>query len=171
MSPPGRTTRASSARARAGAGRCSSTSHETAASALADMGVALRVFLLVSPPFIADAEQDEWLARSIDTALACGASVVSLIPTRHGNGAMDALMTTGAFTPPRLADLERSIVLALDRARPPATRVFADLWDLDRFATCHHCLEARRERLRSINLEQRVLPDVSCAHCDGGAGA
>jgi radical SAM enzyme (TIGR01210 family) len=141
-----------------------------AASALADMGIALRVFLLVSPPFVAGGEQDAWLVDSVDTAFACGASVVSIIPTRHGNGAMDALWSTGDFTPPHLADLERSIVLALDRPRPPAARVFADLWDLDRFATCSACLNDRRERLRAINLEQRVRPAVSCVHCDGVAG-
>jgi radical SAM enzyme (TIGR01210 family) len=140
-----------------------------AASALAEMGVALRVFLLVSPPFVADEEQDAWLVDSVDTAFACGASVVSIIPTRHGNGAMDALRSTGAFTPPHLADLERSIALALDRPRHPAARVFADLWDLDRFATCPACLYDRRERLRAINLEQRVRPPVSCVHCGGDA--
>lgn len=140
-----------------------------AASALAEMHIALRVFLLVSPPFIADAEQDEWLVRSVDTALACGAAVVSLIPTRHGNGAMDGLMADGAFRPPRLVDLERSAALALGRPRPADARVFADLWDLDRFATCDGCLEARRGRLRTVNLEQLVPPAVSCAHCDGGA--
>ena len=40
-----------------------------AADRLESLGVALRVFLLVSPPFVPDAEQDEWLLRSIDVAL------------------------------------------------------------------------------------------------------
>jgi radical SAM enzyme (TIGR01210 family) len=139
-----------------------------AASTLADMGVALRVFLLVSPPFVATNEQDEWLVRSVDTAFACGASVVSLIPMRHGNGAMDALMAAGDFARPHLADLERSLVLALGRVRPSTARVFADLWDLDRFATCPACLDNRRARLRDMNLEQRARPAIACAHCDGG---
>lgn len=136
-----------------------------AASTLAGMGVALRVFLLVAPPFIAPAEQDEWLMRSIDTALACGAAAVSLIPTRHGNGAMDQLASDGEFDPPHLRDLERALALALSRPRPAGARVFADIWDLDRFASCPHCLSDRRNRLRTMNLDQRLQPVVSCARC------
>ena len=139
-----------------------------AADRLAGMGAALRVFLLVKPPFVADGEQDEWLVRSIEEAIDCGASVVSLIPTRHGNGAMEALMATGDFTPPHLADLERSLTLGIDLAPRRGVRVFADLWDLDRFASCPHCLADRRERLRTMNVEQRDLPAAECAFCDGG---
>lgn len=138
-----------------------------AASTLAGMGVALRVFLLVAPPFIAPADQDEWLMRSIDTALACGATAVSLIPTRHGNGAMDRLASDGAFTPPHLRNLERSFALALTRPRPAGARVFADIWDLERFASCLHCLPGRRDRLRTMNLEQRPQAAVVCTHCEG----
>ena len=139
-----------------------------AASTLADMGVALRVFLLVAPPFIEPAEQDEWLMRSINTALACGATAVSLIPTRHGNGAMDRLASDGAFTPPHLRDLERSFALALTRPpRPAGARVFADIWDLEPFASCLHCLPERRDRLRTMNLEQRPQAAVVCIHCEG----
>ena len=141
-----------------------------AASTLARMGVALRVFLLVAPPFIAPAEQDEWLMRSIDTALASGATAVSLIPTRHGNGAMDQLATDGAFAPPHLRDLERVFALALTRPRPAGARVFADIWDLERFASCAHCLPERHARLRTMNLEQRPQPDVACAHCERANG-
>lgn len=139
-----------------------------AADRLATMGAALRVFLLVKPPFVAEAEQDEWLVRSIEVAAECGASVVSLIPTRHSNGAMDALRTTGDFTPPHLADLERGLELAMDLTNQRGMRIFADLWDLDRFASCVHCLPARRERIRTMNREQRVLPPPGCAVCDGG---
>jgi radical SAM enzyme (TIGR01210 family) len=137
-----------------------------AASTLADMNVALRVFLLVAPPFIAPADQDEWLMRSIDTALACGATAVSLIPTRPGNGAIDQLASDGAFTPPHLRDLERVFALALARLRPAGARVFADIWDLERFASCPHCLPERRDRLRTMNLEQRPQPAVVCTHCE-----
>ncbi len=52
--------------------------------ALQSLGVALRVFLLVSPPFVPPAEQDDWLLRSIEWRLAAGASAIALIPTRHG---------------------------------------------------------------------------------------
>jgi hypothetical protein len=41
------------------------------------------------------------MMRSIDVAFGSGASVVSLIPTRTGNGAIDAL-EVHEFAPPRL---------------------------------------------------------------------
>ena len=78
-------------------------------------------------------EQDEWLLRSVDAAFACGASVVSLVPTRPGNGAMEALADGRTFRAPDLDDIERSFALALDHARGRG-RVFVDLWDLERFA-------------------------------------
>ena len=141
-----------------------------ASDALAAMGASLRVFLLVSPPFVPAAEQDEWLAQSVDAAFGAGATVVSLIPTRHGNGAMDALLAAGEFRPPTLGDLERSLALALERPRPAGARVLADLWDLARFASCPDCLDARRARLHAMNLEQWILPPVTCHHCDERSG-
>jgi radical SAM enzyme (TIGR01210 family) len=143
----------------------------TAARRLRAMHVDLRVFLLVSPPFVAPAEQLDWLARSLDEAWACGASVVSLIPTRTGNGAMEALEEDGLFTRPTLRTLERSLVLGLTQPRPPGSRVLADLWDLDRHADCTACLPARRDRLRFMNRTQAIVPPASCAECadDGDA--
>jgi archaeosine synthase beta-subunit len=135
-----------------------------AADRLAALGVALRVFVLVSPPFVPAAAQDDWLCRSIDVAFAAGATVVSLIPTRGGNGALESLAEEGFFRTPRLHDLERSLALALERA-PVGGRVFADLWDLPRFADCPHCLDERRARLHAANIEQRDPLPVPCPHC------
>ena len=67
-----------------------------AANRLKDRGVSLRVFLLISPPFVPFVDQDDSLLASIDVAFSCGASVVSLIPTRTGNGALEALEATNA---------------------------------------------------------------------------
>ena len=134
-----------------------------AAARLGRRGVSMRVFLLIAPPFVPQDEQDEWLRRSIDLAVDCGASVVTLIPTRTGNGAMEALSAQGAFEPPRLDDIERSAARALAQIRHHE-RIFVDLWDLERFSTCAACFAARRERLRAMNLEQCVLPPVACEH-------
>ncbi len=135
-----------------------------AAEALRSRGVALRTFLLVSPPFVRADEQDAWLLHSIDVALSCGAAVVTLVPTRPGNGAMEAVAADGDFRAPRLEDIERSLELAQARHRHRG-RIFVDLWDLERFASCPHCFEARRRRLHAMNLEQRPLPPHSCPHC------
>ena len=135
-----------------------------AADSLLGRGVAVRAFVLVSPPFVPREEQDEWLVRSVSFAFGQGATVVSLIPTRAGNGSMEALAAEGHFTSPTLSDLERSLDLGLGHSRE---RVFADLWDLERFAECRECLGARAERLRLINLEQRTRPHHDCAACGG----
>jgi archaeosine synthase beta-subunit len=132
-----------------------------AAKSLQNRGIALRVFLLISPPFVPAGEQDPWLLRSIDAAFSCGASVVSLVPTRSGNGAIDALAAAGAFRAPDLDDIEHSFALALAHAQGRG-RVFVDLWDLERFAHCPQCLEPRRDRLLAMNLDQSMLPTYVC---------
>jgi radical SAM enzyme (TIGR01210 family) len=146
-----------------------------AAEMLAKRGVTLRTFLLVSPPFVPADQRDDWLLRSIDFAFSCGASVVSLVPTRSGNGSLEALAADGDFRPPRLNDIERSVESAYAALGATADahhglpgnrgRIFADLWDLERFADCPGCLDARRARLHAMNIEQRILPRVPCAQC------
>ena len=127
-------------------------------------GVALRVFLLISPPFVGLHEQDAWLLRSIDVAFACGATAISLIPTRTGNGALDLLKKDGLFHAARLSDIERSLEIAQAHAAGRG-RIFVDLWEIARFADCIHCRAARRARLQCMNLEQRCLPSIVCRHC------
>jgi radical SAM enzyme (TIGR01210 family) len=136
-----------------------------AAEWLANAGVELRVFLLVSVPFIPAARQDEWLGRSIDIALACRPTAISLIPTRAGNGALEALADAGQFLAPRLSDLERSFDLALAR-RVPGVRIFADTWDLVRASGCTACRARRRDRLIAMNATQHPMPRIGCAVCD-----
>jgi len=134
---------------------------EAAARALELRGIGLRVFLLISPPFVPAAEQDEWLTRSIEASIEYGASAISLIPTRPGNGTLEALAAIGSFTAPDLNDVERSFSIALSQARGRA-RVFVDLWDLGRFAHCADCFALRRDRLHAMNLQQTLLPPHVC---------
>jgi radical SAM enzyme (TIGR01210 family) len=143
---------------------CTPDDFAAAADALSAHGVALRAFVLVHPPFVPPAARRDWLARSIDAALDAGAAVVALIPTRGGNGAMEALARLGAFAPPSLADLEAAACASLRQACGRA-RVLADLWDLAAFASCAACLDARRARLGHLNRDQRVPPPLSCAAC------
>ncbi len=137
-----------------------------AADRLRRLGAGLRAFVLVGVPFVPHDEQQDWLARSVAFAFDCGASVVSLIPTRPGNGALEAL-GAGVFIGPALSDLESALAATLPGA---AGRVFADLWDLQRFSDCCRCFDARRERLRLMNLEQRVRPPVCCERCTATRG-
>jgi radical SAM enzyme (TIGR01210 family) len=96
-------------------------------------GVSIRVFLLIHPPFITVEEQDEWLVRSVDFAASCGASVISLIPTRGGNGAMEELARQKLFRAPTNEEVARSFDLVASRfpsSQPlaPCPRVFLDPW-------------------------------------------
>jgi radical SAM enzyme (TIGR01210 family) len=124
----------------------------------------VRAFVLVKPPFMSEAEGLEWAVKSAQFAFDCGAGVVSLIPTRSGNGAMEQLMARGEFSPPRLATLEKALELSLALNQG---RVFADTWNLELFASCVHCLEARRRRLQEMNLTQKVSEPVRCEWCGG----
>ena len=133
-----------------------------AAARLGEAGVTLRAFVLVSPPFVPAAAQREWLDRSVEFAFACGASAVSLIPTRGGNGTMEALAAAGQFTRPALDDVEEAMDAALARS---AGRVFVDLWELDHLAACDACFAGRKARLAAMNLTQRPAPRVSCPLC------
>jgi radical SAM enzyme (TIGR01210 family) len=134
-------------------------SFRRAASFLAEHDIDLRVFVLLNPPFLKGEEAIDWACRSIDLAADCGAVVCSVIPTRSGNGAMEAL--GDAVAPPRLAALERVIEYGISL---PRLRVFADLWDLERFFDCD-CSQLRRTRLQQMNRAQTVPVPVSCERC------
>lgn len=133
-----------------------------AADLLARAGIGVRAFVLVKPPFLNEQEGIEWAVKSATFAFDCGVEVVSLIPTRPGNGALERLIQTGEFTPPRLASLERACEQALALARGT---VLADTWDLEQFSSCSACLPERRRRLHAMNLQQRILPPIVCAVC------
>ena len=140
---------------------------QRAAGFLSVKGIALRAFVLVNPPFITDeAEALDWTVKSAAFAFSCGASVVTLIPTREGNGAMEQLRESGLFKRPGLSTLEQALDLTLDLR---AGRVFADTWDLDRFSNCSECLEKRRERLHAMNLSQAASLPISCSACGASA--
>jgi radical SAM enzyme (TIGR01210 family) len=127
-------------------------------------GISLRVFLLVHPPFLREAEAMEWLERAIRFAFGCGATVVSLIPTRGGKGAMQSLQEEGHFRSPRLSDLERGLLTGISLQRG---RVFADTWNLEEFSQCATCFAARKRRIEGINLSQKFMEQNACPDCKG----
>ena len=134
-------------------------SFRRAAEFLAAHDIGLRVFILLSPPFLPSRDGVEWVNRSIDVAHECGAAACSIIPTRAGNGALEAI--GDEFVPPRLPDLEAAVEYGLSRKH---SRVFADLWDVERFFDCS-CSPRRAARLRQMNRDQQPGPPVTCA-CD-----
>jgi radical SAM enzyme (TIGR01210 family) len=144
--------------------RMSLDGFERAAAFLRESGIAMRAFVLVGLPWVPEEEALDWACRSIHFAFDCGASAVSLIPTRTGNGALDALAERGEFAEPGLGSLESALDFGIQLGRG---RVFADLWDLERFGHCADCLPARAARMRETNLRQTVRPRVACPACGG----
>jgi radical SAM enzyme (TIGR01210 family) len=134
-----------------------------AADFLRAHAIDLRVFVLVQPPFMQPHEAVFWAQRSVDFAFDCGATAVTLIPTRDGNGAMETLSSNQQFSPPRLETLEASVSYGLDLKRG---RIFADLWDADKIPSCPICRLPRISRLRQMNLSQINLAPVRCESCD-----
>ena len=137
-----------------------------AAERLWRAGIDLRAFVLVQPPFVPPGEAVEQALRSLDFAQERGARVVAFVPTRGGNGALEALAAESEFAPPTLETIEDVFDLALKRRR---ARIFVDLWELERFSDCPRCFQARRDRLARMNLVQRSEPRVSCTNHGTGA--
>jgi len=122
----------------------------------------LRSFVLLQPPFIPAKESVDWAKGSVDFSQDCGATVTALIPTRTGNGAMDRLAEAGQFSEPTLGQLEAVLDHGIGQGRG---RVFADLWDLERFSSCPACFPARRDRLAKQNETQQIAPRITCPSC------
>ncbi|HMY75345.1 MAG TPA: radical SAM protein, partial [Blastocatellia bacterium] len=132
-----------------------------AAAFLEQHNIDLRVFILLRPPFLTEAEGLEWACRSLDVAMECGARVCSIIPARSGNGAMEALGE--AFHPPTLGSLEAAMEYGLSLRRG---LVLADLWDVEKFYNCA-CSPERAARLAEMNRTQLIVEQASaCPHCE-----
>jgi archaeosine synthase beta-subunit len=133
-----------------------------AAERLRSDGIAMRAFVLLGIPFVSPEESFFWACRSVEEAFQAGATAVSVIPTRTGNGAMDELEKRGEFSPPSLLALEDVSAFGVGLARG---RVFVDLWEISRLRRCAECFPARVERLRRQNLNQQIAPRASCGAC------
>ena len=135
---------------------------DRAAEFLRENGIDLRVFVLLGVPHVPATESVEWTVRTVEYAVARGASVVSVIPVRGGNGEMERLEGIGDFVPPRLSQLED----ALDRCRDFSNAVVtADLWDAERLLACDSCSAERIARLQRQNHTGIVEARIKCSNC------
>lgn len=135
---------------------------DRAANFLRENGIDLRVFVLLGVPHVPSSESVEWTVRTVQYAVTHGASVVSVIPVRGGNGEMERLEKLGEFVPPTLSQLED----ALDRCRDlPDSVVTADLWDIERLSACDACSAERIARLQRQNHTGIVEPRITCSKC------
>ena len=135
---------------------------------LVEAGIDVRTFVLLGAPHVPAEESVEWTVRTVTHAVTRGASVVSIIPVRGGNGEMERLRELGAFTPPTLTQLEYALdgCVALEGAT-----VTADLWDVDRLPACEECKSRRIERLARVNLTGRSEQRIGCDRCHAGMAA
>lgn len=138
-----------------------------AAGFLRDAGIGVRAFILVKPPYLDAASALDWAVRSARIAFEAGADVVSLIPTRGGPGVLDDLARLGDFSEPTLDLFEAAVEGALGLRMG---RVFADLWDLERFGGGRGDFPARKARLAAMNAGQRVLPHPTLMASDARRG-
>lgn len=137
--------------------------YDRAATFLTSNNIDVRTFLLLRPPYLSEEEGVAWTMKSLRHAFDQGSHCCSIIPTRSGNGAMEFLEQSGDFAPPSGASLERVLSqgLALNRGR-----VFVDLWDAERFFPCNACRHQRIEQLQTMNLQQRLFPElIDCEAC------
>jgi radical SAM enzyme (TIGR01210 family) len=137
---------------------------DSAAAFLSDNDIDLRVFVLLGAPYTPGSESIEWTVRSVEYAVERGASVVSIVPVRGGNGEMERLQKQGHFTPPTLSQLEETLQECLPIRSAVVT---ADLWDVERLAACDHCRPERIERLRHMNITGRAEAQIACSICEG----
>lgn len=126
---------------------------------LTNHGILSRAFILLRPPFLSEEEGVEWAKKSIDLAFEAGVECCAVIPTRPGNGALESLAQAELFHSPKISSLEEVLDYGISLKKG---RVFADLWDLEKFSDCDDCFATRVERLDQINLHQKNVPEVGC---------
>jgi radical SAM enzyme (TIGR01210 family) len=119
----------------------------------------VRAFILLRPPFLTEAEGVEWAKKSLRYAFDLGVECCSVIPTRACNGAMEKLQEQNHFGSPRIESLEEVMEFGVGLR---AGRVFADLWDIERFFTCMSCGPTRAIRLKEMNLNQTLPASITC---------
>lgn len=133
---------------------------KVAATFLGIHGIHMRAFILLNPPFLTG-EQDniEWTLKTVQFAFDCGVDCCSVIPTRPGNGIMEALHEQEDYIPPSLNALEEVFKRALDLKMG---RVFVDCWDIDFLSNCPRCFEERKHRLEQMNFTQKFHQRINC---------
>jgi radical SAM enzyme (TIGR01210 family) len=136
---------------------------ERAAHFLVECGVDVRAFVLLGPPGHRGAKAVSWAQRSVEYALSHGVECCAVIPVRSGNGIVEELERRGVYARPTLSQLHAVLVHGLElTARARGGRVFADLWDIERFYDCARCGDARAAALRRMNLSQQPAALVDC---------
>lgn len=125
-----------------------------------------RAFILAPAPLVSrPADALEHATSSCNLAWMAGVNACCLVPLRPDVLSSEALDAT---TPTTLALIERATehagglkdILFEDR------RLFVDLWDMPRIATCEHCRDRRIARLDAMNRTQDFDEEPIACDCD-----
>ena len=135
---------------------------DQALSFLRQNRIETRVFVLLGAPHVPPADAVEWTVRTVEYAAQRGASIVSIIPVRGGNGELERLQILGKFTPPTLFQLEAAL---RESQRFADTVVTVDLWDAERLSACAQCKAERMSSLRHANLTGLLQQKIVCEAC------
>lgn len=120
-----------------------------------------RAFVLLNPPYLRGREENiHWATKTIGFAFESGVRCCSVIPTRPGNGIMELLYEEGDYLLPTLESLEEVFENGLQLQQG---QVFADTWDIGFLSHCPVCFEARKQRLESMNLDQKFHQRIACS--------
>jgi uncharacterized Fe-S cluster-containing MiaB family protein len=129
-------------------------------------GIDTRAFILVPPPLVSRPREAMQLARlSCSTAWEVGVNACCLVPLRPDVLSSDALETTAPTT---LALVENAMenAAAGRLAAFEESRLFVDLWDMPRIATCERCRVRRIARLETMNRSQEFDVEPILCDCD-----
>jgi archaeosine synthase beta-subunit len=133
---------------------------QKAASFLKKNKINVRAFVLLNPPYLTRKEDNvAWVLKTVEFAFQHGARACSIIPTRAGNGIMDLLYQQGSYTVPSLDSLEEVFEKSLSLRQG---LVFVDTWDIGFLSNCLSCFEAKKNRLETMNLNQKIYQRVAC---------
>lgn len=135
---------------------------DRATSFLRSNDIEVRAFLMLKPPGLDERDGIEWTLKSMKHAFDTGAQCCSIVPTRSGNGFMEALEAAGEFSPPSIRSMEEVLERGLVMG---GGVVLMDLWDAQRFFDCQQCGPARADRIHRMNLSQTVQPPIECEDC------
>ena len=139
--------------------------YEQACALLNEHSIDHRAFVMIQPPFVHPNQTQELCLKSVQTAFACGAACVAIIPTRITTGAMEALRQSGDLHPLSLEQVESCFDVALDLK---LGRLWLDLWDLEHLQTCSACFAHRKSRIETMNATQSIIPKTTCISCQPG---
>jgi hypothetical protein len=115
--------------------------------------ILVRAFVLLKPPWTSEEQAVERAIESVRFAFDSGVTCCSIIPVRAGNGIMEQLADGQQFSPPKLSSLETVLREALSWNRG---RVFADLWDAEKFADDPSTAAQQIATLQRMNLTQQL---------------